>query len=535
MLKNMKAKALALLTALAMTLGLGAIAATPALAVAAGTGSLTVTGNDAFASVDAYQMFVVEGSQADSAKYTLNSAWNGFFTKDNLKGFPETVAEGGLSDAAFTYIKGLGKNDTEKVNAFAKTAAAWAAEHLSESSAPTKVSENADDGTNQAMLSNLAFGYYLVVPNPKGSTPDNAHQGRGTDAMLVNVSKAGQTMDLKTVYPTVEKKVNNENHASASVGDTLTFTLTSTVPDTSEYTKSYQFAFEDVLSKGLTFNSITKITIGGDENTLTPDTEYKLTQTPDSSSGGTKLRIDFGTESGGIYNAKTLFDGKAGKTITVTYTATLNENAVVADGTNDATDADNTNTAKVIYSNNPSKDTTGESGESKTHQYTFGFDLNKTDGTNGLAGAKFQLKNSDGTVINLISTGKDNTYRPAKTDETGITEGIVTTPADGVIHFTGLDEGNYTLHETEAPDGYNKAADTTVTIEATYNNENGTLESWSVKVGDQDQADQTVEVVNHAGTILPGTGGIGTVVFTVAGIVLIVAGVAWAMRRRQRD
>lgn len=123
--------------------------------MAAGTGSLTVTGNDAFKSVDAYQMFVVEGSQADSAKYTLNSARNGFFTSTNLGGFPEGVTAEKLSDAAFTYIKGLGKDNTEKVNAFAKTAAAWAAEHLSESSAPTKVSTNADDGTNQATLPTL--------------------------------------------------------------------------------------------------------------------------------------------------------------------------------------------------------------------------------------------------------------------------------------------------------------------------------------------------------------------------------------------
>ena len=94
MLKNMKAKALALLTALAMMLGLGAIAATPALAVTAGTGSLTVTGNDKFESVDAYQMFVVEGSQADSAKYTLKSAWNGFLHQHQpCRGSPKVLPQ----------------------------------------------------------------------------------------------------------------------------------------------------------------------------------------------------------------------------------------------------------------------------------------------------------------------------------------------------------------------------------------------------------------------------------------------------------
>ena len=513
-----------------MTLGLGAIAATPALAVAAGTGSLTVTGNDAFASVDAYQMFVVQGDTEGSAKYVLNEAWNDFFTSTNLGGeFPADVAKDDLSDAAFTYIKGLGEDDTEKVNAFAKTAAAWAATHISE---PTKVSATADEGTNQAVLSGLAYGYYLVVPNPKGSTPDTDHQNRGTDAMLVNVNENAQTMQLKTVYPTVDKKVgegDGQNHASASVGDKLNFTLTSVVPDISEYTKGYQFSFVDTLSEGLTFNEgSVKVMIGGQN--VTSD----CTIVNPSTGNNNALTIHFGTTQGnlqgddaaGKYDATSLFSGKAGQKITVTYTATLNENAQIG--------TDNDNTVKVVYSNNPSTNGIGESGESKTHQYTFKFDLNKTDGTNPLANAQFQLKDSEGNVIDLIHAGTD-TYRPTETGETGVDEGIVTTPANGVIHFTGLAEGTYTLHEVKAPEGYNTAADTNVVIAAEYDEQDGTLKSWSVKVDNQAQAGQTVEVVNHAGTLLPGTGGIGTVIFTVAGIVLIVAGVAWAMRRRQRD
>ena len=515
MLRNMKAKALALLTALAMTLGLGAIAATPALAVTAGTGSLTVTGNDAFASVDAYQMFVVQGEAEGSAKYVLNGAWNDFFTSTNLGEFPADVAEDDLSDAAFTYIKELGEDNTEKVNAFAKTAAAWAATHISE---PTKVSATADEGTNQAVLSGLAYGYYLVVPSPKGSTPDTDHQNRGTDAMLVNVNQPTQTMELKTVYPTVDKKVGEgQNHASASVGDTLNFTLTSTVPDISEYTKGYQFSFVDTLSEGLTFNEgSVAVNING---TAVQATDYHV------STVGQTLTINFGVAGSdlldGKYDATDLFTGKAGQPITVTYTATLNEKAQVQ--------IDQTNTVKVVYSNNPDTNGTGESGESKTHQYTFGFDLNKTDGTNGLADAQFQLKDAEGNPIKLIGTGTDNTYRPAKTGESGVD--TVTTPDDGVIHFTGLAEGTYQLVETAAPEGYNKVTDPIeVKIEATYN-EDGILQSWTVN----DNGQNAVQVVNHAGTLLPGTGGIGTVIFTVAGIVLIVAGVAWAMRRRQRD
>ena len=529
MLRNMKAKALALLTALAMTLGLGAVATAPAYA-AGSDGSIAVTGNDGFQGIAVYQMFNEEG-EGETAKYVLNDAWKSFFTTDAGQGGIGLTDGDDFSDAAYMYVKNLGVNDAQAVSDFAKKAAAWAAVSSHNISATNSAKVSA--GSKTATVDKLAYGYYLVVPNPKGST-DQTNPFRGTDAMLVNVNSGKLVeMELKTVYPTVDKKVeDNANHASASVGDTLDFTLTSKVPDISEYTQGYQFSFVDTLSKGLTFNeSSVVVKING---TAVQATDYHV------STAGQTFTINFGKPGSGLldgkYDATSLFTGKAGQTITVTYTATLNENAVVADGKDDATDADNINTVKVVYSNNPDTNGTGESGESKTHQYTFGFDLKKTDGTHPLAGAKFQLKNSSG-VINLISTGTDNTYRPAKADEMDddsvTTE--VTTPEGGVIHFTGLAAGTYTLVETEAPDGYNKAADTTVTIEATYNNENGTLESWSVKVGDQDQADQTVEVVNHAGTLLPGTGGIGTVIFTVAGLVLVVAGVAWAMRRRQRD
>lgn len=520
MLKNMKAKALALLTALAMMLGLGAVATAPAYA--AGTdGSIAVTGNDGFQGIVVYQMFNEEG-EGKTAKYVLNEAWNSFFTTTAGQGGIGLTATGeDLSDAAYTYVKGLGQNDAQAVSEFAKKAAAWAAgEHGITETKSANVAEN----TKTATVSNLNYGYYLVVPNPKGST-DQTAPFRGTDAMLVNVN-SGTTvaMELKTVYPTVDKKVeDNANHASASVGDTLDFTLTSTVPDISEYTKGYQFSFVDTLSSGLTFNE-GSVQVKIDNEDVTD----KCTIV-NPSTGNNVLTIHFGTEQGslgdGKYDATSLFTGKAGKKITVTYKATLNENAEIK--------VDQDNTVKVVYSNDPSTNGTGESGESKTHQYTFGFDLKKTDGTNPLANAQFQLKDSEGNVIDLISAGTD-TYRPIKTGETGVDKGIVTTPAGGVIHFTGLAEGTYTLHEVKAPEGYNTAADTNVVIAAEYEKD-GTLKSWSVKVDNQAQADQTVEVVNHAGTLLPGTGGIGTVIFTVAGLVLVVAGVAWAMRRRQRD
>lgn len=537
MLRNMKAKALALLTALAMMLGLGALfTATPAFA--AGTdGKITVTStNPEFKgkTITVYQMFNETGDDG-SEQYVLVEAWEDFFTTSTGQGGIGLADGDKLSDAAYTYIKGL--NETELAS-FAKKASDWAKEDSHHIVGKTSASGATLQGSTYSVtVDQLAYGYYVVSPQT-GSTPaaDGTYANRGTDAMLVNVNNAqGATQELKSVYPTPEKTVqtedgNADNHASASVGDTLTFTLTAKVPDTTEYTNYYQFAFVDKLSDGLTFNEITSVKIG--EATLNTPADYTVTKTPTDGNG--ELRIDFGTkqnaESTDIYNAKTLFSDKVGQTITVTYTATLNENAEVA--------IDETNSVHIDYSNNPGHVGTGSSGDTETHQYAFGFDLKKTDGTTGLDGAVFQLWDEDNQPIQLVavSGGSQNTYRPAKlttppsTYETGaLTD--VTTPDDGVIHFVGLAEGTYTLHEVSAPDGYNMVeTDPKVTITATYNND-GTLDTWSVNSNGQ----KPVEVVNHAGATLPGTGGIGTVIFTVAGIVLIVAGVAWAMRRRQRD
>ena len=538
MLRNMKAKALALLTALAMMLGLGALfTATPAFA--AGTdGRLPSPATTEFKgkTITVYQMFNETGDDG-SEQYVLVEAWKSFFTTE--------IGEGGiglpndnLSGAAYTYVKNLGNKNDQKVSDFAKKAAAWAEKNsITGTKSSGATGPTGDSATYTAQVTNLSYGYYLVIPQT-GSTPstEDPYKGRGTDAILVNVNSAeGATQALKSVYPTPEKTVQTEdgdadNHASASVGDTLTFTLTAKVPDTTEYTNYYQFAFVDTLSDGLTFNEITSVKI--DKDTLNTPADYTVTKTPAVDNG--ELRIDFGTkqnaESTDIYNAKTLFSNKAGQTITVTYTATLNENAEVA--------IDETNSVHIDYSNNPGHVGTGSSGDTETHQYAFGFDLKKTDGTTGLDGAVFQLWDEDNQPIQLVAVSgeQQNTYRPAKlttppsTYEKGaLTD--VTTPDDGVIHFVGLAEGTYTLHEVSAPDGYNKVeTDPTVTITATYNND-GTLDTWSVNSSGQ----KPVEVVNRAGATLPGTGGIGTVIFTVAGLVLVVAGVAWAMRRRQRD
>lgn len=549
MLKNMKAKALALLAALAMMLGLGAVAIAPAYADG-NTGTLTVTSTNPEAegnAVSAWRMFdITVSGEGDSAAYgyTLRSEWHDFFIGEGAKVTIPGITEQNLSEKAYEYVKGLtGDSSTNEAEGgdtynsgdladFAKKAADWAQDNSAkvESVKLSDASFSDSDGTYTATFNNVPYGYYVVRPEA-GST-DVSKPIRGTDAMLVAVAQSDPVnVALKSVYPTVEKTVQNGevpagDHTSAQVGDKLTFTLTSKVPDVSEYDK-YQFSFVDTLSKGLTFNNDVTVKIGTDGVVAG---NYNVS-TADGEDDAEVVTIKLGTESEGIYDAKKLFEGKAGQTITVTYTATVNSDAAV-NGQN------NPNSAHVEYSNNPGTNQTGKSEDDQTHQYTFGFDITKVDGadtTTKLPNAEFELQDASGAKIEVIAvTGAPvPTFRPKLGSETAAEADTIKTDNNGKLAFVGLKEGTYKLVETKAPDGYNKLTEPIeVVIAATYDSDEGTLTSWTASIkGTESPSGSTIQVENKKGTLLPDTGGMGTVLFTVAGVALIALGVVWSLKR----
>lgn len=557
MLKNMKAKALALFAVLVLAVG-ALCTATPAMA-AGSQGPLTVQSSKpefAGKKVSAWKMFDIEVSGTDpdfSYSYTLDDAWKNFFMGDSAQVKIEGINEENLSTKAYEYIKSLtdndgANNDSGDLADFAKKAAAWAETNLSANDCKlTDATATSDAAPYKATFSAVDFGYYVVSPQA-GST-DVDEPLRHTDAMLVSVTTAaGTTWEMKSVYPTVDKTVEGGsaekpgNHASAEVGDTLTFKLTSTVPDPSEW-DHYQFMFTDTLSKGLTFNNDVKVSIGN--TPLTANTQYKVKFTDGNGTGNSKLVINLGAfdDTDQIYDAKDLFSGNIGKTITVTYTVTVNEHAIIA--------TDDPNTVNVGYTNGPDTDDLGTSEDKKTHQYTFGFDVHKVDGTEGskfLSGAEFELRaTADGDGIQLISdkNATSPTYRPAKETGEGAYEDGATTVAavgtDGKLHFTGLKEGVYYLVETKAPDGYNVLTEPVIVkIAASYDTD-GTLINWTAKIVKSAEEtvtpavgnSHTITVKNNKGTLLPGTGGMGTVIFTVVGVAVIAGGAAWYVSRRR--
>lgn len=530
-MKSLMKKVFAAAAAIATVFGLAAT--TVATANAADNATLTVSTTDAkFAgkTVNAYKMFSATVSgDGGAVSYTLTDGWKPFFMSSTLDGLTG-VTDANVNDKANEYVSKLTGKEKD-LSAFAAKASNWAQTNNITADATATVSKNAaTDGKYTATFTNLDYGYYVVAV-PGATVADTNSQY----AALVRVHSTSVDAEIKGALPTVDKKVQvngtGKDATDAKIGDTLTFTLTSTIPDMSAYS-TYTFNFKDTLSKGLTFGQVTSVKVG--DTTLTKDTDYTVTTAP-ADSGKTLLTV-------AMKDFKTKQQANAGKKITVTYAATLNKDAVVGG-------AGNVNSATIQYSNNPSTNGTGESEPSKVRVFTYGFTVDKYTGKNyddtatRLAGAEFTLAHKGGTAISFVKVADSATqnavYRVAKADEAGATT-TITTPANGKVDFRGLENGEYTLTETKAPAGYNKLAsaigvkvdgqnngtDTThATVVIKYDNNNGS-------VYDQTASNGVIPVQNKPGVVLPGTGGMGTIAFTVIGVLVIALGVAWTLKRK---
>lgn len=532
-MKSLMKKVFAAAAAIATVFGLAATTVATANA-AGGNATLTVSTTDAkFAgkTVNAYKMFSATVSgDGQAVSYTLTDEWKPFFKNSTASGLTD-VTDANINDKANDYVSKLTGN---ALVAFATKASNWAqtkANNITVGATAT-VSADASNSKYTATFTGLDYGYYVVaVP---GATLANASSQYAT---LVSVHSTSVTAEIKGNLPTVDKKVQvngtGKDATDAKIGDTLTFTLTSTIPDMSAYS-TYTFNFKDTLSKGLTFGQVTSVKVEGANSPLTVNTDYTVT-TPTASNNNT-LTV-------AMKDFKTKQQVNAGKKITVTYTATLNKDAVVGG-------AGNVNSATIQYSNNPSTNGTGESEPSKVRVFTYDFTVDKytgdqyTDAATRLAGAKFTLAPKNGDPMSFVqvnagSATANAVYRVAKADEAGATT-TITTPANGKVDFRGLENGEYTLTETKAPAGYNKLAsaigvkvdgqnngtDTThATVVIKYDNNNGS-------VYDQTASNGVIPVQNKPGVVLPGTGGMGTIAFTVIGVLVIALGVAWTLKRK---
>ena len=545
--------------ATAMAVAMSLSLAVPAFAVGGNGGNKTLTVTGATLdnkNVYAVQMFTARLTESAGSNtfdsYELAEEWMPFFKDTTAAGInlQDQDRDGDVdSDDARAYVEKL--KDKDLVN-FADKAQAWVRSHDGQPSGePTEfankiITATADSDT--AQFTDLKPGYYLVYPEGggTGNNTEGAETSRGTDAMLVNVprDKGEAILNIKSTFPTVEKTVedNNENtngdgaNGSAQVGDTVTFTLTSKVPDMKDYTTFY-FAFNDTLSHGLEFVK------AGDTATTTDVTVTIDGQKVESnyytvSLDGTALKVVFKDLKSVAGNPS-----KVGKDIVVTYQAKITADAVSTGGSIVGNAA---NEVYLEYSNNPGTEGTGTSTPDTSKVYTYQIGIHKYTGewNKGsaayLANAKFVLSTSAETpstpygsnVIKLVKN-TDNEYRVATADDSTTTCEFTTNDKEIVIK--GLKAGTYYLHEVAAPNGYNKLKEPIkITISVSGGDASFERPVYTIGSTANTGSDDTVAVLNNQGIELPETGSIGTIGLTVAGVAIVLIGV-FAPRKKKKS
>lgn len=463
-MKNKMKKMIAMFMMFAMILGLNTVAfAAGGNTVNVNTGAYDVNG----VTFNAYRVFDVTKSGVNYG-YVMTDKFVEFFSENKCT----------TDDAAYKYANNNQETIAKKLK-----------QYIATNSTQEDASATAAEG--KATFSSLADGYYIIVPSGDTFSPN-----------LVTVAETEtKTVNLKGKKPTTEKKVENQDWASAQVGKKVTFKVTSQVPDMTGKTE-YHFKLKDTLSKGLTMkdDDFLSVTIGNEAPLEKGKYEVKLV--PNNQNGTTALEVTIKD----FIN----YRDKAGSNIVFEYQAEVNKDAVTVDKVK--------NSANVEFGNDPNQMDSSQPDEVKVYTHTL--TIKKVDGKDNqisLAGAEFELYEgspAQGDAIKLVkesANNGNNEYHVADSTEQTTATTTVVSPANGTIVIEGLKAGKYTLKETKAPDGYNKGEDTTITITAESKDagENVTVTG------------NTIKVVNNSGVQLPSTGGMGTIIFVAAGVCVV--------------
>ncbi len=476
-------RVLALLAAFALVLAM----AVPAFADG-NTGSITVQGAVDGELYSIYKIFDVTGydtmTTPHKITYKVTDGWASFFAKGN-PGATYVTLDSKKQISATTL-------DSTNAPAFAAAAITWA----KDSAHNIKVTDSKTANKDGVTFTNVADGYYLVDTS------------LGALCSLDNVTGNAAKISEKNKVPSVEKKVKSgdiyESSNSAKIGDTVKYKTTITINGSVE-----KVVLHDKMDTGLTFDETSvKVKVGGADVAAA---NYTLKKSGTESSDPCTFEIEF--KDSYIAGLET------GKQIEVTYSATLNESAVI--GT-----PGNKNDTWLKYGNSGSV-------TSETTTYSYSFDLVKTDSDGTLlAGAKFKLYADQNCAneIKLVADG-DNAYRVAKTGEKAVES--IETNATSALTIKGLKgTTTYYLKEIEAPKGYNELENAFVFTIASANVSSNLVTTSNKWV---EGTSTGIHIINNAGTTLPSTGGMGTTVFYVVGGGLMAVAVVLLVTKKRME
>ena len=454
-----------------------ALAMTLALAVPAfaaeTTGSITITNPQGDHTYTAYKIFDVTYS-GDNYSYTISDTDTAFNT---VKAYAD-VAANGLN---LTAVADTGKYNVSIGVGFS---AASFAQHLKTNVGSLGTGTDFTTDGNTMKASGLALGYYFVS---------------GTSGTVCELATAKdiQIRD-KNEVPEIKKDVD-DNDRTVEIGQKLTYTITGKVPSTKGYNE-FTYQVTDTMTEGLTFNNDVTVTIGG--------VDVTSAATITNNGNGFVASINM-----------MHYQDQIDAPVVITYTATVNEKAIQRDK--------ETNTATLKYSDNPADKNSFKESSVEVEVFSFNIVINKYAAGNEstkLEGAKFVLKNAEGKYYNCDTATKAVTWVVGKADTTE-----VTTDVNGVARFDGLQAGTYKLEETAAPAGYNQLIkDITIVLK-----EDGSATIDDAASTPEADRSLTAGVANSTGTMLPETGGIGTVIFVALGaLAVICAGVFLVTNKR---